>query len=147
MARQNLTVFLSSPSFHHLIPPSPGEATHYFFFLPRLLTLIWGGARGKSLAWVWAWCRESTSETEERKRRTGKTATDRKVSKSWIFVRLSRLPYTLFLPPLHLCVVHSAFFSFLHFYISLHLLAQFPLPSLSPSLPAHSALLVCCNGP
>ncbi len=54
---------------------------------------------------------------------------------------------TLFLPSLHLCVVHSAFLSSLHFYISLHLSVKFPFASLSSSLPAHTARLVCGNGP
>lgn len=47
MARQNLTVFLSSPSFHHLIPPSPGEATHYFFFFAQITNSYLGRSQRK----------------------------------------------------------------------------------------------------
>lgn len=142
-----ITAFHSSPSYHPYIPPTPGEDTHIFGQIVNFFE-----EEPEESPWLGFGPDAGTPPLKLRRREKGElgklplTGTQVRVGA----VRLSRLLYilsTLFLPLLHLCVVHSAFFSSLHFYISLHLSAKFSFPSLSRSLPTHTACLVCSNGP
>lgn len=130
---------------NHLPSPHPAFTTPSLYpqvwpptFLPRLLTLLWEDARGKSLAWVWAWCRESTNETERGEEK-----------ENWEECHWQEHPpnycnaFSSTASSLCCSFKILPLFTFLYLTPSLS-----PVPiSLPPSLPVHSALLVCCNGP
>lgn len=121
----------------------------FFFFLPNLIELPTLGRNQRKVPGMGSGPGAGNPPLKrESERRTGKSATDRNTSQSRGTVA--------FTPPLHSFNAFSSTasslccsFSILLFLAFLYLtpsLSSVPI-SLPPSLPAHSALLVCCNGP